>query len=119
MGETVGPAVESHYPVTIGALMLAFSWVADEAGYDLEQTNDVSQLILRAWRTVENHEAWQRAFGPPAQTRLVLDEVTETIPVVTVGADPRRPIGPDPATLESQRLSTTRRIKSLFKSDRL
>jgi hypothetical protein len=83
MSERAVPAGEPQYPVTIGPLILAFSWAADEAGYDLEETNDVSQLILRAWRTVENHGTWQRVGEPPSRPKLVRDEVTEIIPVVT------------------------------------
>ncbi len=77
--------LELLYPVTLEALMLAFSWAADEAGYDLEQTNDVAMLILRAWRTVEKHGSWQRAGEPKPPAKLVRDEITEIIPVVSAG----------------------------------
>lgn len=88
MSETAGLLPESHYPVTIEALVLAFSWAADEAGYDLQDTNDVSLLILRAWRTVEKHGAWQRtAAAPTARSKLVRDDVTEIIPIVTADSD--------------------------------
>jgi hypothetical protein len=77
---------EPTFPVTLEALVLAFSWAADEAGYDLERTNDATTLILRAWRTVEKHSAWRHpAEVNPA--RSVLDEVTAVIPVVAAGGD--------------------------------
>ena len=48
MGDTAGPtAVEPEYVVTLDQLLLAFSWAADEAGYDLDETNSAALLILR------------------------------------------------------------------------
>jgi hypothetical protein len=87
MGDTGGPvAGGACSAVSLEQLLLAFSWAADEAGYDLDATNSLALLLLRAWRTVETGGAWKQPARPPAPpTPRVVDQVTEIIPVV-VGA---------------------------------
>jgi len=90
MGDTAAATVvELEYVVTLDQLLLAFSWAADEAGYDLDETNTAAQLIVRAWRTVATRGAWQRPGEPAVRPApLTLDQVTEIIPVVVVAGEP-------------------------------
>lgn len=41
-------------PVTVEKLLVAFAWVADDAGVSAEDTRHSAALVMEAWRNVAN-----------------------------------------------------------------